>query len=156
MLEFVQRAALMALTLIVCACAPASWFGSTLGTATTDPGRQSFEWRRQHGSGQYLDESELAAARSLSLTELFQARFRGFQMPADALDSPVRNTTLPAIASKCPTQVYLNGALAPTALEGNLRPTELFGAEYYSTSTAPPQFVRAWKTCPVLLLWLRR
>ena len=143
------RAAQVVLAFILCGCVQGPPIEERASAAMPANSLQTFEWRRLHGSGQYITGETLARERLTPLSTLLRTHLVGFQMPASALAiGPVTRAT-------CTTQVYVDGLWAPGALEEGVHTEDVAGVEYYSAATTPIQFRRANNVCPTLLLWLR-
>lgn len=116
--------------------------------ATGDP-LGEFAARRAHGNGRYLTGDELAADDDTKpLAQLLSAHLLGFA--ETQADQPAHRP-----GSRCGVDIYLNGLLAPGALD-QLHASDLAGIEFYQAANAPVQYRRIDSACPVLLLWLKQ
>jgi hypothetical protein len=109
--------------------------------------RSAFDYRRVHSpAGRFITADVLSANGDRPLEEVLRERLLGFESSSGARPSPPNG--------KCSVDVYVNGLHSSDAFDG-IRPRELFGVEYYKAATAPVKYLRAFSTCPVLLLWLK-
>jgi len=105
-----------------------------------------FEYRRIHAAaGQFITEPEMAREADAPLIDVLRRHFRGFTNLRDG--RVVGEADIPS-----QLDVYVNG-LRSVGLD--VRPRDLVGVEYYQASEAPVQYRRAFRSVPVLLLWLK-
>jgi hypothetical protein len=55
-------------------------------------------------------------------------------------------------AGVCGVDVYLDGMLFLDDIDA-IHPTEIAGIEFYSMTSAPPQYRRGTGSCQVMLIW---
>lgn len=103
-----------------------------------------FEQRRRVGQGRFLTADVLQANDDIPLVDLLRLRIPGFNNSRDARVSSLG-------PGSC-MNVYLNGLLSPSALEG-MHAHDLVGVEFYDALTAPQQYRQSMRSCSALLLW---
>jgi len=109
-----------------------------------------FEWRRANGIGRYRTRTELLAQHGdRELLDVAPQLFPGVRR--------VTNGTTPRLAGtrgpSCLMGVFIDGRAASAEEDISwVRTSDLAGVEYYSGSSAPPQFRLG--ACGVLVLWL--
>jgi len=103
-----------------------------------------FEQRRRVGQGRFITADVLQANDDIPLVDLLRLRIPGFGNSRDARIS--------ALGPGGCMNVYLNGLMSPTALEG-MHPHDLVGVEFYDALTAPQQYRQSMTSCSALLLW---
>jgi len=124
-------------------------YDSDAATFASANGQSEFEYRLHHSAaGRFITADVLEANGDLPLIDVLRIHITGFVAPGDS--RPPRGFN-----DQCGLDVYVNG-LRIADVYDNIRPRELVGVEYYEASSAPVQYRKAFSTCPILLLWLKR
>lgn len=118
---------------------------------------QEFVTRRRLGIGRFLTDSVLEKEGSRSLVLVLSMRFPGVR----AVPDPYTATHYHLVSTRgtgrlgglgCAVDVYLDGFLYMDDVDA-LYPTEIAGVEFYTETTAPPQYRRGTGSCQVVLIW---
>ena len=125
------------------------FYDSDAARSASSSGQSEFEDRRQHSAaGRFITADVLAANGDLPLIDVLRIHITGFTAPGDS--RPPRGYN-----DNCGLDVFVNGLRAVDVLD-LIRPRDLVGVEYYEASTAPVKYRKAFSSCPMLLLWLKR
>ena len=111
--------------------------------------QSEFEDRRHHSAaGRFITADVLAASGDLPLIDVLRNHITGFVAPGDG--RPPRGFN-----DNCGIDVFVDGLRTVDVLD-LIRPRDLVGVEYYDASAAPVKYRKAFSSCPILLLWLKR
>ena len=112
-------------------------------------GPSEFEDRLHHSAaGRFITADVLAANGDLPLIDVLRIHITGFTAPGES--RPPRGFN-----DNCGLDIYVNGLRTVDVLD-LLRPRDLAGVEYYEAASAPVKYRKAFSSCPILLLWLKR
>jgi len=119
------------------------------------------EGRRRLGFGQYLFAQELDREWNRPLADVLAIRFAGLRSSLDSTGRPrlysTRSTGLlrDPYPNRCPIDVFFDGMHASDGDVDLPDPASVAAVEYYSKTSAPPQYRRVGRACGVLLVWFK-
>lgn len=142
----------------------------TVSESTGSPFMREFESRRRMGSGYYITQDQISAARGSTMANLIMSRIPGVKVDqGNASVSALlysRRGSNSVRGKPCQVMVYYNGVRTPDGDAGLASLESIGGIEYYAPGYVPVQY-RAGAplpareveggsaACGVMLLWSR-
>jgi len=119
--------------------------------------RNGFQQRRRSGLGRYITPEDISRRKPLNLSDLLRTMPGIFLQTTDMFSHQLmmRGTG----RGYCAPSVYLDHmpmeGLSTDDIDAFVRPEDVRGVEIYSSTTAPPQFQRAFGGCGSIVIWTR-